>query len=317
MQDEASSVFVQEVMKGLSGQPKTLYSKYFYDSTGDQLFQQIMALPEYYLTRTEFEILQQHSNSILEKMSNQRVDIIELGSGDGKKTKILLEAALDRGYDLKYIPIDISPHVLSGLKTSLGKRWPELPVQTISGEYLNSLKTYQAREGSTPLFLFLGSSIGNFRPEAADQFLMGIQELLPPSAFFLIGFDLQKDPEVIYRAYADAKGVTRAFNLNILTRLNRELGANFEKDAFRHWPTYNPLTGAMKSYLVSTRDQQVHFSTLNQTISFRAWEAIDVELSQKYTLPGVEKMAEEAGFGVLHHYQDSRSYFVDSLWQKV
>lgn len=305
----------EEICEGLSASPKYLPSKYFYDARGDELFQQIMSSPEYYLTDCEREILDRQSVEISRWLKTDRFDLLELGAGDGSKTRLLLQHFLEEGLDFRYVPVDISGNVLGELESSIKKEWPDLPVRTLQGEYLRALAHFKAREGARTVVLFLGSSIGNFQPQQADAFLKALGKSLPPESLLLIGFDLKKNPEVIFRAYNDRAGITRNFNLNLLRRLNLELGADFDLEAFLHWPTYNPITGAMKSYLVSLQDQTVHFARIHRSFHFKAWEPIDVELSQKYSLPEIEKMAQQAGFRPVHHFHDSRNYFVDSLWE--
>ncbi|MFK7937434.1 MAG: L-histidine N(alpha)-methyltransferase, partial [Saprospiraceae bacterium] len=165
--------------------------------------------------------------------------------------------------------------------------------------------------------LFLGSNIGNFEPADAERFLAALADKLNPNDLLLVGVDLKKDPQTILDAYNDAAGITEAFNLNLLTRINRELGGNFVVENFKHWETYNPLTGATRSHIISKKDQQVSIEALGATYQFAAWEAIDVELSQKYNLVELEKLAEQTGFQVACHFTDARTYFVDSLWRKV
>ncbi len=176
---------------------------------------------------------------------------------------------------------------------------------------------HQLRDTSdTPkVVLCLGANIGNYTRERALDFLKSIAKELNSGDKLLIGFDLKKDPNVILSAYDDPEGITAAFNLNLLRRMNRELGANFELEGFRHWETYNPITGATKSYIVSKKEQHVFIKALNRSFRFAAWEAVDVELSQKYSLPEVEDMAAAAGFTVEQHFTDSKNYFVDSLWR--
>lgn len=311
----SSSDFAQDVLKGLSQYPKHLPSKYFYDEQGDKLFQDIMHMPSYYLMNCEHDIFEEHKAAILEAIGYDAFQLLELGAGDGYKTKVLLEYFLEAKAAFQYKPIDISSNVLDELEQSLKQQWPALPVQPMAGDYFDMLHKVREEADVPKVVLCLGANIGNYPFERARDFLKAICQELNKGDKLLIGFDLKKDPEVILNAYDDPEGVTAAFNLNLLRRINRELGANFDLQAFRHWETYNPITGATKSYLVSKVEQHVFIKALNQSFHFDAWEAIDVELSQKYSLAEVEAVANAAGFEVEQHFTDRNRYFVDSLWK--
>lgn len=311
------TTFAQDILKGLRSQPKKMSSKYFYDKKGDVLFQQIMRMPSYYLTDAEYEILDQYKGEILGLIGDQHFDLIELGAGDGLKTKLLLEHFVEKQADFTYCPIDISADVLKQLETDVAQRWPKLECKLMPGDYFEMLGQLEHRSHARKVILFLGSNIGNLTPDEARLFIGKVQEHMAPGDILITGFDLKKDPAVILEAYNDPTGITAAFNLNLLERINRELGANFEVAQFKHWETYNPITGATKSYIVSKQKQKVHIKALNQDFNFEAWEAIDVELSQKFNLAEIEALAKLTGFEVLHHFQDQRLYFVDSVWQKA
>ena len=302
-----------DVLAGLSQYPKKLPSKYFYDARGDELFQQIMRMPEYYLTDCEFEILEKHRQDILDHIGHQRFELVELGAGDGYKTKVLLRHFLERGEDFRYCPVDISGNVLRELEDSLKADLPDLSFNCLPGDYFDMLGDLQGRSKAPKVILFLGANIGNMARAEALGFLQRIRANMLPKDLLLIGFDLKKDPEVILRAYNDPAGITAAFNLNLLTRINRELDANFQLEHFRHWETYNPLTGATKSYILSTRRQSVYIKGLDRTFHFEPWEAMDVELSQKYSIFEVEALLQEAGLTPVQHFTDQRRYFLDSL----
>lgn len=315
-QASVNEVFARDVREGLMRSPKKLPSKYFYDEKGDQLFQEIMQMPEYYLTDAELEIFERHKQAILEKVNGEPFDLIELGAGDGYKTKVLLGHFLKRGADFQYCAVDISENVLRHLEKDLKTSWPELPYQSLQGDYFEVLEDVNKKTGKKKVILFLGANIGNLRVDRARRFMGRIGENMHAGDLLLVGFDLKKDPQVILDAYDDAAGITEAFNLNLLRRINRELGGHFDLDAFKHWESYDPVTGETKSYLVSKRTQRVRIDALNQEFAFEAWEAIDVELSRKYSMPEIEKMARDTGFEVTAHFFDSRRYFVDSLWRK-
>ncbi|MEM6378023.1 MAG: L-histidine N(alpha)-methyltransferase [Bacteroidota bacterium] len=310
------STFAQDILQGLRAQPKKLSSKYFYDKKGDVLFQQIMRMPEYYLTDCEYEILGKYKAEILELIGSQHFDLIELGAGDGLKTKLLLQHFVDQQADFTYRPIDISADVLEALEADIGVRWPNLDCQQMPGDYFAMLGELSRFSESKKVILFLGSNIGNLTPTEANDFIRKVQEHMAPGDLLITGFDLKKDPKVILNAYSDPAGITAAFNLNLLERINSELGGNFDVSQFKHWETYNPITGATKSYIVRKVKQSVHIKALNQDFEFDAWEAIDVELSQKFSLAEIEALAQATGFEVVQHFTDQRNYFVDSVWQK-
>jgi L-histidine N-alpha-methyltransferase len=307
--------FRKEVLAGLRAEPKQLSSKYFYDADGDRLFQQIMELEEYYLTRCELEIFQLHASDLGNAFSvaNSCFDVIELGAGDGLKTKVLLRELLNANSNFRYVPIDISEHALRGLQSSLKKELPELTVSPVQGDYLTALGKLPEPAAQRRVVLFLGSNIGNLNHEIAQDFLSQLRAKLQPGDMLLIGFDLQKDPKQILAAYNDSKGVTSNFNLNLLTRINRELNADFEVESFKHFPLYEPSTGEARSYLLSTRAQTVKID--GEQIGFNAWEPIHTEISRKYTREQIEKMATDAGCKIVRHFTDSKGWFIDSLWE--
>ncbi len=309
-------VFAQEVMEGLQAQPKNLPSKYFYDERGDELFQQIMNMPEYYLTNCEYEIFEDNREDILQAIGNRSFDLIELGAGDGYKTKVLLKHFLERKADFHFCPVDISDNVLQILNEDLKANLPGLYSQPLQGDYFEVLDRLSENKDRKKVILFLGGNIGNLETPRAKEFLRAIGERLDEGDDLLIGFDLKKDPETIWKAYNDPAGITAAFNLNLLTRINRELDANFDTAKFKHWETYNPLNGETRSYLISKEEQEVCLAAVREKVTFKAWEAINVELSQKYSLSGIEAMAETTGYHCVRHFYDRRRYFVDSMWRK-
>jgi dimethylhistidine N-methyltransferase len=306
--------FLAEVIQDLNQTPKRLNSKYFYDSTGDVLFQRIMGCGEYYLTRCEAEIFEKHGEEIATclRNGNSDFDLIELGAGDASKTIHLLRALARAKSNFTYVPIDISSSIIQHLETNLTAEIPGLTVKGLNGEYLEMLKKAHRESSRRKVILFLGSNIGNLTPGAALNFCKEIRATLNEGDRLLIGFDLKKHPATILAAYNDASGYTRAFNLNLLHRINRELGGNFIPDQFDHYPTYDPVTGACKSYLVSTVKQEVRIG--EQSFAFGKDEVIHMEISQKYSRSEIENMAQEAGFSVAASFTDSRDWFVDSIW---
>ena len=308
--------FAEDVREGLSTEPKFLQSKYFYDEKGDALFQKIMGLEEYYLTVSEYEIFNSRKQDILSKMAgdDDMFDLIEFGAGDGYKTSVLIDYFLDNDIKFKYVPIDISPNALKLLTDSLTERFPKLKVLPICDDYFHALEELNKVDFNRKIILFLGSNIGNFRGENAIPFLKHLKADMRPNDQLLIGFDLKKDPETILKAYNDPLGVTASFNLNLLDRINRELDADFTVENFRHYPVYDPVSGEARSYLVSMKDQEVYIGYLSQAFQFRKWEPIFMEVSQKYDVADIRRLAELSGFKVKYNFMDRKKYFTDSLW---
>ncbi len=277
------TAFEEDVAKGLTSFPKYLLSKYIYDEKGDKLFQQIMAMPEYYLTNCELEILQQHTASIADSFNSKKgFDLIELGAGDGKKTKVLLKHLVAKNYDFTYLPVDISQHVLAQLKTSLKTEIPGVKIQTQQGTYFKTLEKLADYNSRKKVIMVLGSNIGNLLHEKAIDFLRNICLAMSEEDLLFMGFDQKKEPQKILEAYNDPHGITEAFNKNLLIRINKEMNADFNTDNFKHWETYNPETGTARSYLVSKKEQEVKIDKLGLSIHFNAWETIHTEISQKY-----------------------------------
>lgn len=312
-----TSDFAQDVHEGLSSYPKHLSSKFIYDQKGDKLFQDIMNMPEYYLTNCEFNILKKHTSLIAEYFNGKKgFDLIELGAGDGKKTKILLQHLVDKNYDFTYCPVDISQHSLEDLESSLKKEIPEVSVKTLQGSYfkvLENLADYNIRKKA---IMVLGSNIGNLMHDKAIEFLKNIQIAMSDEDMLFMGFDQKKNPETILNAYNDPAGITERFNKNLLVRINSELDANFNIEEFRHWETYDPETGTAKSFLVSLKEQEVAINELNLNVQFKAWESIHTEISQKYDDEVVEWLADEAGLKVIEFFTDDLGYYKNYIFKK-
>ena len=305
------SAFEKEVSEGLTSFPKYVSSKYFYDERGDKLFQEIMAMPEYYLTEIEYAILQEQAASICKHFDKDKTgfNLVELGAGDGKKTKVLLRHLLDAEYTVTYNPIDISENAVTGLVANLKKELPRLEVRGQVGEYFEVLDRLHKKNHQKQVILMLGSNIGNLLHPRAIQFLKKLKSSMHQEDLLFIGFDQKKDPQVILDAYNDKTGITEAFNKNILTRINKELGGNFNLDHFKHWEVYDPESGTAKSYLVSTKKQTVVIDNLSQEISFEAWESIHTEISQKYDDDIVEWLTKEAGLEVTASFSDQKQFY--------
>ncbi|MEH6407128.1 MAG: L-histidine N(alpha)-methyltransferase [Leeuwenhoekiella sp.] len=311
------SEFQEEVYEGLTSFPKYLSSKYFYDKKGDKLFQQIMELPEYYLTGCEYSILSHYAEEITAFFTSKTgFDLIELGAGDGKKTKILLEQLMKEGHNFSYKPIDISENVLNELEKSVNEKWPDLDIEIQQGTYFKILEKIALYNLRKKVILVLGSNIGNLSHPEAINFLRNIQETMHHGDLLFLGVDQKKDPNTILKAYNDSSKVTEAFNKNLLYRINEDMEANFDPENFLHWPTYNPETGTTTSYLVSTIEQQVHINALNLSINFDKWESIQTEISQKYDDATITWLAEEAGLLMVTQFEDDKSYFKDYIFKK-
>jgi L-histidine N-alpha-methyltransferase len=311
------NAFADDVIAGLSMMPKSIPSKYFYDATGSRLFQQIMELPEYYLTRCELEILRTHGRRIAALISRRPFRLIELGVGDGLKTDVLLRRSLEASADFEFVPIDICAETVRGVTTSFRRLLPELGprIQGIVAEYLDGLARLDHNDSRRNVVMLLGSNIGNFAPDDARRFLEAVRDALNPGDYLLIGFDLKKSISLLWRAYNDSQGVTREFNFNLLDRINRELAGNFIRSQFLHYAPYNPRVGCMESWLVSRVEQSVRLDAVDREFHFDAWEGIAVERSHKYTLGEIEALAATAGYLVDEHFLDRHRYFADSLWR--
>ena len=308
-------IFALDVLIGLTESPKRLPSKYFYDAEGSRLFQQIMELPEYYLTRCEFEILKRHGLDIATQLQGRRFNLIELGPGDALKTRLLFDQFFNLGLEFRYVPIDISEPAMHDLVDTLTIEYPKLEIQGLVSDYLQAMAWIKKFESRSNLILFLGSNIGNFNGKKTRTFLQSLWSTVQNDDLMLIGFDLKKDIDLLLAAYNDKRGITREFNLNLLSRINRELGGTFDLGKFRHFGTYNVFSGAMESYLVSLERQEVYVKEIGQSFNFEPWEPIHTEYSYKFLESDICKLAEETGFVIQTQFYDSRSFFTDSLWR--
>lgn len=314
-QNDSKKTFLTDVMEGLKSTPKRLHSKYFYDEAGDRLFQQIMNMPEYYLTDCELDIFK-NKTEILAKsilIDNEPFDLIELGAGDAMKSSFLLEHLTKENIDFTYMPIDISGHILDELSERFRSDLPKLEVITLEGDYFDMLDKAMTISQRRKVVLFLGGNIGNMDLEESYHFCRELRRKLNRGDILLVGFDLKKNPHTILNAYNDEAGITSSFNLNLLLRMNRELDADFDVLNFQHYQTYDPISGACKSYLVSLTEQNVHIG--NQVFRFEENELIDMEISQKFSQDDISKLARDAKFHIIDEIADSKNWFVDSIWQ--
>ena len=291
-----------EVINGLSCQPKAIPPKFFYDEYGSQLFDQITALPEYYPTRTEIAILKQHGEEMASLLGNQCL-LVELGSGSSQKIRLLLDALQPTAY----MPIDISKQHLLQSAQMLANDYPDLEIHAVCTDYSSDFNLPYYPDNKPKAAFFPGSSIGNFEPIHAQELLHQLAQLLGPNSTLLIGVDLKKDPQHLNAAYNDAAGVTAAFNLNLLIRINRELNANFELSRFEHQAFYNEQLGRVEMHLVSNIPHEVKVS--GQPFEFTTGENIHTENSYKYTVAQFQQLANEVGFHPEQVWMDSEELF--------
>lgn len=306
--------FRREVLDGLERPQRTLPSEWFYDEAGSRLFQRIMRLPGYYPTRVETAIFEQHAGAMLAAVPGDLSAVVDLGAGDGAKTSLLLAAARSRAASVVYAPVDVSRTALSSAAQRMGAAWPDLPVRPIQAGYVAGLAQAAVASVRGPLLAaLLGSNLGNLEWTAAIDLLRALRLALRPGDCFLLGFDLLKDEAVLRAAYDDPEGVTAAFNLNLLARINRELDGDFDLGSFRHRATFDPVRPAMESWLVSTREQVVRVA--GQPFALREGEALQTEISWKYTEDQVDALARAAGFEEIARFHDDARWFADALWR--
>ena len=302
----------EDVRRGLSTEPKRFLPKYFYDQLGSQLFEAICLLPEYYLTRAENEILERYSDEIVASVEGE-ITLIEMGSGSASKTRLIIEALLRKQEELLFIPVDISASALDSSSRILLQSYPQLKIEAYAADYFAGLAELEKTQRDRILALFLGSNISNFDPDEALKFLRALRQVLSEGDALLLGADLKKDKRILEAAYNDALGVTAAFNLNVLARINRELGGNFDLRAFQHRAFYNEEIGRVEIYIESTREQTVQIAELNMEVKFAEGEQIHTENSYKYDLSDIAKLAAETGFTRARTWLDQKEQFSSNL----
>jgi len=302
--------FKNDVLAGLRASPRRLSSVYFYDDEGSALFDEITRLPEYYLTRLEHEILVQHAADIDALIGDAPCCVVDLGAGSGDKTQVLLQHMRERGRDVRYAPVDVSAAALWSAEQSMQRRLPGLRVDPVHDEYIRGLSRVRAAQrGRRLLVLWLGSSIGNFDDAQGVEMLRGLSGVCDREDLLLVGFDLLKDPQALVAAYADSRGVTAEFNYNLLRRINRELGGDFEPSRFLHHATFSPLHSRMESYLISRERQTV--TVAGCSFELDAWEPIHTEVSVKYSERRVGDMLARAGLKHVQTFSDAERRFAD------
>jgi len=291
---------VEDVRAGLLAAPRSLPPKYFYDARGSELFDRICDRPEYYLTRAEMALLDSHAADVVDAVRPER--ILELGSGAPRKVRFLLDACDSQGLRPTYSPFDVCEDVLVDSARSLASGYPWLQVDALLGDYSAGLDNLPQGAGPS-LYMFLGSTIGNFPPEAATAFLAELHAVMARKDRLLLGADRVKDPKLLHAAYNDGAGLTAAFNLNLLHVLNRELEADFDPGAFRHYACFSPACSRMEMYLIAAREQQVHIGSLGERLHFHEGEHILTEVSCKFTRTRLQAMLAEAGFAIERHFE--------------
>jgi L-histidine N-alpha-methyltransferase len=307
--------FARDVAAGLTATPKRLPCCYFYDAEGSRLFDEICALPEYYLPAAEREILAARAEEIGARFPVPPV-LVELGSGSAVKTRVIIDALLRRHGALEYMPIDISRSALTESAEMLSAAYPALRITAVAGDYLEELRSAPAhlQGGKAPkLILWLGSSIGNLDRPGAAAFLRRIAALMGPADRMLVGIDLRKDRAVVEPAYNDARGVTARFNLNLLARINRELDGGFDLEAFRHRAIYDEDAGRIEMYLVSTRAQSVPIGGPGLAVQFAEGETVHTEDSYKYSVAEIAQLIAAAGMRLDAQWEDRRRLFSANL----
>ena len=294
-----------DVMSGLTSNPKAIPSKYFYDAVGSDLFEQITRQPEYYLTNAERDILEAYADDIMELASPR--ELVELGSGSSVKTRLLIEAMHRAGTGSRYVPIDISEDALAGAAKELCGDYTWLEIEGLVGDFHTDLP--KAPRRGRRLVAFLGSTIGNLQDRERTMFLGQVDEMLAPGDHFLLGIDLVKDEETLIAAYDDAAGVTAAFTRNILDVVNRELDADFDVEAFRHVPLWNPELACMEAWLEATRPMRIHVRDLNLDVDIAEGERIHTEVSCKFTRASAGEMFTGSGMDVVAWFTDADHRF--------
>jgi dimethylhistidine N-methyltransferase len=308
---EIRSHFREDVATGMQQSQKAIPPKYFYDRHGSLLFERICQQPEYYLTRTEASILQAHAADIWDEVGE--CTIVELGSGSSVKTRLLFDEGRRRGEHLHYVPIDISASMLEATAKTLVNEYPRIVVDALASDYLNGLTALP--NGKPRLVIFLGSNLGNFTAEEQTLLFARLTQALQPGDYLLLGCDLQKPVTILEPAYNDAAGVTSAFNLNLLQRMNRELAAQFDLSRFSHLAFYNRQLNQIEMHLQSTQEQEVRIADLPLRVSFRAGETIHTEISRKFSPPEVNAQLTACGFQPRALWSDANGWFMVALFR--
>lgn len=312
---EVTGQFYKDVITGLNSDPKFLEAKYFYDAAGDKLFQEIMDCPEYYPTGSELEIFSTQTADLAKMLIGvgDEFDLIELGAGDATKSIYLLKELMNQGADFDYLPIDISENIIDYLSLTLPVSLPGIQIKALNGDCFEMLEKVSTDDNKRKVVLFLGANIGNMSMELARTFCRELRDYLLPGDLTLIGIDLKKSPKIVLADYNDAGGITKRFNLNLLNRINRELYADFDIGKFDHYPTYDPETGACKSYLTSLVDHGVRigeeYIQERRIYTHGNLSKIFHKRYRKHCVP--------IRLPNLHNFTDQKNWFIDSIWVAV
>jgi L-histidine Nalpha-methyltransferase len=312
---DTRDALIDEVWRGLAKRPRSLVPWMLYDSEGSRLFECITTLPEYYPTRTERDILANYAEAMIAATGSDHfrpLRLLELGAGTAAKTGILLSAATRLRNEVIYFPVDISSDALDAACDSIACLLPDVQLQPMVANYVTHPPKLERFNGTT-LAMYIGSSIGNFSPEEARRILRNLRSQLRAGDALLLGADMVKDERTLVRAYDDRDGVTAAFNLNILHRLNRELGANFDTGCFRHRARWNHVESRIEMHLESTRDQYVKIPDAELSVELAAFETIHTESSYKFTWKTLAALLNDAGFTIEHTWTDPRQWYALTL----
>ncbi|MGZ3772182.1 MAG: L-histidine N(alpha)-methyltransferase [Pseudobdellovibrionaceae bacterium] len=305
-----------EILEGLTKNPKSISSKYFYDSEGSKLFDEITKLDEYYIARCEKEILYTQANVFLSLSDSRPIELIELGPGDGSKAALLIEAFLRTNKLSAFHAVDISPRELNKLTHNLFSKFPTLKLMTVVADYTEGIsKISSLHPEHQNIVLFLGSSIGNMSPGEAHLFVKTLAAQLKPEDYLIIGFDLKKEERILWRAYNDTRGLTAEFNLNLLNRINKEFGADFDISRFKHFEVYNPEFSVMESYLISLEKQTVTFEESEFEIAFDRDEMIHTESSFKFDKKTILSIVKDTGLTAEHFLFDKKNYVTIGIFK--
>ncbi len=312
---DTRDALIDEVWRGLLQHPRSLVPWMLYDAEGSHLFECITTLPEYYPARLERDTLADYGEAIVKATGSdcsRPLRLLELGAGTAAKTGILLKAAARLRNEVTYVPVDVSSDALDEACDSIACVLPDVRLQPMVANYVTHPPTLQRFSGTT-LALYIGSSIGNFSPKEARTILRNLRSELRPGDALLLGTDMVKDEATLVRAYDDKDGVTAAFNLNVLHRLNRELGANFDTGCFRHRARWNRVESRMEMHLESTRDQCVNIPAAQLSVRFAAFETIHTESSYKFTGKTLGALLDDAGFMIQQTWTDPRQWYTLTL----
>lgn len=319
----ANNEFAKDVERGLGDKQKHISPKFFYDKKGSKLFEEICQQPEYYLNRTESQILKYSVNEILKIIGGDKISLVELGNGNSLKTRILLGPLLARLKNVSYFPIDVSLKMLKKSIADLFREYANLKIYGVCSDYvtglvrINEFIKFKKNVPRRKFIIFLGSSIGNFDPKEALTFLRSIVRYVRNDDLLLIGIDLEKDKPILDRAYNDKNGVTAKFNLNVLSRINEELDGEFNVSNFEHKSFYNTNKHRIEMHLISKMDQEVKIGSIGKTFYFKKGETIHTENSYKYSLGRFKNLVRTSGLQIVRNFVDPKKQYCLVLLKKI